>query len=229
MCITIPIMAAIKNSTNSGTYILDPDPQIQEIVTVLKRRFNCHTALLYGSRARNEAGPVSDYDVVGIRRSGSKTRVAKKIKGAYWDLFVYPEKDLKNLTSEQMTWRNPVVLFEKGQYGRRLVQRIQKLIQKPFKFDPQYEIDVTIAWAAKQLDRIAIGDVHGSYRRIELQQAAIGHYFQIRRIRYWGPKAGLQWLKTHDPTTFKLFAQAYRSPANKKALLSLIKRVYKKI
>ncbi len=207
---------------------LETDPHLQSIVNTLKSKYKCHTALLYGSRARGKAGPISDYDVVGIRRSGTKTRIAKKVAGAYWDLFVFPEKALKKLNSEHLSWRNPIILFEKGQYGGRLVQRIQKLVKKPFKPDPQYEIDVTIAWAEKQLERIALADTHGLYRRIELQQAAIGHYFQVRRLRYWGPKAGLQWLQENDSTTYRLYKKVYQDPANMRALNNLVKRVYRK-
>lgn len=213
---------------NKNNSVSNLDPHIQSIIKVLKSKYKCHTALLYGSRARGEAGPLSDYDIVGIRQSGSKTRLAKKSNGAYWDLFVYPEKDLKKLNTEHLSWRNPVILFEKDQYGQRLVQRIQKLIKKPFKPDPQYEIDVTIAWAEKQFDRIALGDTHGFYRRIELQQAAIGHYFQIRRLPYWGPKAGLKWLSENDSTTYNLFKKVYQDPSNVTSLRNLVKRVYGK-
>jgi predicted nucleotidyltransferase len=203
------------------------DPNLDAIIHLLKSKFKCHSALLYGSRVRGTVGAVSDYDVVGIRTRGRKTRVAKKVNGVYWDLFVYPERDLKKLGKEQLSWREANVLFEKGHYGRELARRIQKLVEKPFKPDPQYEIDVTIAWAEKQLDRIAQGDVQGLFRRIELQNAAMEHYFQIRRRQYWGPKASLQWLEKNDPTTFKLLARVYRSPADMKALNSLVNRVYK--
>ncbi|MGZ3684528.1 MAG: hypothetical protein ACXVCI_11790 [Bdellovibrionota bacterium] len=204
------------------------DPNLDAIVRLLKSKYKCHSALLYGSRARGAAGPVSDYDVVGIRRRGPKTRVAKKVNGVFWDLFVYPEIELKKTGKQHLDWRNAVVLFERGQYGRRLVRRIQKQVEKPFKPDPQYEIDVTIAWAEKQLDRIAVGDIHGLFRRTELQNAAIEHYFQIRRKQYWGPKAGLQWLEKNDPKTFQLFAAVYKNPSSQRALRSLVKRVYGK-
>jgi predicted nucleotidyltransferase len=204
----------------------DADPNLEAIIHFLKSKHKCHTALLYGSRARGGVGAVSDYDVMGICERGRKTRIAKKINGAYWDLFVYPEKVLKKLGTQSLSWRNAKVLFEKGQYGSGLVKRIEKLVAKPFKPDPRYEIDVTVAWAEKQLDRIGQGDVQGLYRRAELQTVAIEHYFQIRRMQYWGPKAGLQWLEKNDSNTFKLFARVYKSPADIKALKSLVDGVY---
>lgn len=203
------------------------DPVLHSIIEHLKKDHKCHTAILYGSRARNAATSTSDYDVVGIRSRGPKTRVAKKSDGFYWDLFVYAEKDLTKLNDHHLDWRDAQVLFEKGRYGRNLIGRIQKLLKKPFKPAPDYEIEVTKAWAQKQLDRIAVGDVHGLYRRTELQAAAIGHYFEIRRKKFWGPKAGLHWLEKNDPTTFKIFARVFREPTNMNALNALVNRVYR--
>jgi predicted nucleotidyltransferase len=203
------------------------DQNLELIIETLRSKFKCHTALLYGSRARGQAGPTSDYDVVGICKRGSKTRVAKKVNGVYWDLFVYPEKDLNKLSDQRLDWRNAKILFQKDNYGKLLIQRVQKLVKKPFKPEPQWEIAVTIAWAEKQLERIAEGDVHGLFRRAEIQNAAISHYFQIRKKRYWGPKAGLQWLEKNDPKGFNLFSKVYRSPANSNALKALVAYVYK--
>lgn len=203
------------------------DEVLQEIVGYLRKKHRCHTVILYGSRARNSATSTSDYDVAGICRNGERTRIAKKKNGAYWDVFVYPEKDLKSVKTQFLDWRDAKVIFEEGHYGRNLIRRIQKSLEKPFKPAPRYEIAVTKAWAQKQLDRIEIGDVHGLFRRAELQTASIEHYFQIRRKRFWGPKAGLQWLEKHDPTTFKLFAKVYRDPVNLRALKALVARVYR--
>lgn len=202
------------------------DPILQSIVPHLQRRYGCHTVILYGSRARNAATATSDYDVIGIRKIGPKTRIAKKEKGYYWDVFVYPEKDLKKLGPEHLGWRDAKILFEKDRYGRDLIGRIQKLVQKPFKPDPSYEITVSKVWSQKQLERLKVGDVHGYYRRIELQVAAVEHYFQIRRKRFLGPKAALQWLETNDPLSFRLFAEMFKNPTNSKTLQRLVKRVY---
>lgn len=203
------------------------DTVLKEIADYLLKKERCHTVILYGSRARGAGTLTSDYDVLGIRKGGSKTRIAKKKNGAYWDVFVYPETDLKKIKEQFLDWRGGRVLFERDRYGTKLLKRIDKELQKPFKPAPAFEIAVTKEWAQKQLDRIAAGDVHGLYRRVELQTFAIEHYFQIRRKRYWGPKAGLQWLAENDPATYKLFAKVFRSPADKRALEALVARVYR--
>src|SRR6478735_9052391 len=93
------------------------DPVLQEIAETLRKEHRCHTILLYGSRARGQGTKTSDYDVLGIRKSGPHFRIAKKKKGAYWDVFVYPEKDLQKLKPHNVSWRDARVLTEKNRYG----------------------------------------------------------------------------------------------------------------
>lgn len=203
------------------------DSNLREITKLLTTKYKCHTVILYGSRARGVPTRVSDYDVVGVCNRGAKTRIAKKANGVYWDVFIYSEKDLKTLSDQQLGWRDAKILFARGNYGRNFIRRLQKFIKKPFKPLPSYEIEVTKAWSEKQLDRIAVGDVQGLYRRTELQQAAVADYFHIRHQRFLGPKAGLEWLQKNDPVTFKLFSQVYKNPTDMKALKTLVDRVYK--
>ena len=100
---------------------------LKSIIEHLKKKYRCHTAILYGSRAREVSTSTSDYDVVGICKRGPKTRIAKKKNGYYWDVFVYAETDLRKLDDQHLGWRDARVLFERGRYGRNLVHRLQKL------------------------------------------------------------------------------------------------------
>ncbi|OQW49898.1 MAG: hypothetical protein A4S09_11670 [Proteobacteria bacterium SG_bin7] len=205
----------------------DSDLALRDITKVLTRKYKCHTVILYGSRARGTATKFSDYDVVGICSRGLKMRIAKKTNGVYWDVFVYSEKDLRTLSEQQLGWRDAKVVFERGNYGRNFIHRLQKFVKEPFKPAPSYEIEATKVWSEKQLERISVGDVHGLYRRVELQQAAVADYFHIRRKRFSGPKEALEWLRINDPGTFKLFSRVYKNPMDMKALKTLVDRVYK--
>ena len=210
-----------------GNHLSMNDPVLSAIVDHLRAKYRCHTVILYGSRARGEETATSDYDVAGIRARGAKTRQAGKVDGAYWDLFVYSEKDLKKFGDHQWAWKNARVLWEEGDYGRRLLARLEKFLETPFQPAPKFEIEATRAWSLKQLERCQLGDVHGFYRRAELQVAALADYFQIRKKRYPGPKAALQWLESGDPETHGLFARVYQEPTDLAALRSLIQRVYR--
>lgn len=202
------------------------DPHLEAIVATLRKEYRCHTALLYGSRARGTESAISDYDVLGIRSVGAKTRLAKRVKGVYWDLVVYPEKDLKKLLPSNLHWHGAVVLFERDGYGQRLLRRARKLRERPFVPAPPYEIEVTLAWADKQLERIAQGGIHAAYRRVELLWASVEHYFQIQKLPYQGPKAALDWIRENDPTTFKRLETALKDPTDLRALKALVRQIY---
>src|SRR5215471_14535572 len=104
------------------------DRILESIVRELKNKYRCHTIVLYGSRAHGHATPTSDYDVFGVRRSGKETRIAKRQKGYYWDVFVYSEKDLRRLNDQHLIWKGARVVHEDGHYGRQLLSRIRKLV-----------------------------------------------------------------------------------------------------
>jgi len=202
------------------------DPILDSIIQVLKDKYRCHTILLYGSRARGLTTPTSDYDVIGIRRKGEKTRIAKKQNGYFWDVFVYAEKDLRKLGDQYFSWKNATILYQDGPYGRNLLKRIENLLKTPYKRQPKYEIDVTQVWAQKELERCRMKDIQGLFRRAEFQAALIEHYFFIRQKRFLGPKEGFAWMKENDPKTFKLIERTLKSPNNLSFLKAAATKVY---
>lgn len=203
------------------------DLTLNAIVRLLKIKYRCHTVVLYGSRARGQTTSTSDYDVIGVCRRGERTRIAKKHNDRYWDVFVYSEKDLLKLGDQHLSWKNARILYQSGHYGSNLLKRIQKLLKKPFKRHPLYEVRATRAWAQKELDRCRAGDVQGLYRRAEFQNALIDHYFFIRQKRFWGPKEGFAWIKENDPLAFKLIYKSLKYPQNLSFLKAAASRVYK--
>lgn len=203
------------------------DQVLESIIHELKNKHRCHTIVLYGSRARGLTTPTSDYDVFGVRRNGAKTRIAKKQSGYYWDVFIYSEKDLRKLSDDHLSWKDARVLHGDGQYGRRLLSRIQKLVKRPHKPEPQYQINLLKVWAQKEMDRCRVNDIQGLYRRAEFHNALIEHYFVVRKQRFWGPKAAFAWLEENDPMTFRLLERSLRKPTNLALLRSAASRVYR--
>ena len=203
------------------------DETLQAIARLLITKYKCHSVILYGSRARGQTTPTSDYDVIGVCKSGEKTRIAKKVKGKFWDVFVYAEKDLKVLSDQHLSWKHARILFSKGPYAKVLLRRIDKFLKKPFKRHPVYEVKAAIAWAQKELERCRMNDIQGLYRRSEFQNALIDHYYFVRQKRFWGPKEGFAWLKENDPKTFQLIRRSLKDPTNLNYLKAAASRVYK--
>lgn len=202
------------------------DPVLNSIVRELIRKHRCHTVVLYGSRARGLTTPTSDYDVIGVRRGGEKLRIAKKRSGFYWDVFIYPEKELGKLGEAHFAWKGARILHEEGRFGTLLLRRIARLLKTPYKPKPRYEIEVTRVWAQKELERCRMGDTQGLFRRAEFQAALIEHYFFMRQKRFLGPKAGFAWLKENDPVTLRQIHRALQHPTNLPYLRAAASRVY---
>lgn len=201
------------------------DPLLTVIVDELVNKHKCHTVVLYGSRARGVATAASDYDVLGVRKDGKKYRVAEKRDGFYWDIFVYPERDLKKVTEAHLYMREGKVLFERQTFGTRFLKKLKKVSRRKFKPSPPDEIRVSQIWLHKMLDRASARDVEGNYRRSVLHDLLIYEYFNIRKKRYGGPKAGFAWLKRNDPQTFRLYARVLAHPTNLPLLRRLVERV----
>lgn len=205
----------------------ESDPILTAIVRTLRHKYRCHTILLYGSRARGQTTPTSDYDVVGVSARGPKTRIARKQDGKYWDVFVYPEKDLRKLGDQHLSWKQARILFCETRYGQQLLRRISALQAKPFRPHPGYEIKILKVWAQKQLERCRRHDIHGLFRRAEFLAALVDHYFMIRQRRFWGPKEGFAWIERYDPTTYRLIKRALKAPTNLSYLRTAASHVYR--
>lgn len=201
------------------------DSNLQKIIHELTVVYGCHTVILYGSRARGDHTLQSDYDVMGIRATGEKLRDAREVNGAYWDLFVYSDSEIAAPTVDQIHIRGGVVLLERDQIGTRFLLALDELFQKGPKPLPRDELQTKKVWAKKMLDRAAIGDDEGNYRRTWLQFALLEDYFAFRHQWYLGSKAALQWLKANDSAGFQLFSQCLKSPSDLQLLKQLAEHV----
>lgn len=198
---------------------------LQEAVNELIKKYKCHTVLLYGSHARGDATAKSDYDLMGVCASGNKVRFAEKRKGTYLDVFIFPQKDLKNVTEQFLYMKEAIVVFEKGTFGSQFIEKIQAVAKKPYQPLPPDEIKIRRVWAHKMLERIEVGDIEGNYRRSWLHEALLVDYFEIRKKRYSGSKEAFAWLKANDSTTYKLFEGVLKKPTDLKILKKLVERV----
>jgi hypothetical protein len=204
---------------------MNRDPVLQKVVEVLTKKYRCHTVLLYGSRARGTATPASDYDVMGVRRTGKKVRIASRSKGVYLDIFVFSEKDLQSLGESHLYMSGAQILFQRGDYGIRFQRRLARAARRPPPRRPPDEINMMRVWAKKMLERSRGGDIEGNYRRSWLQMALLEDYFVLRQKRFEGSKAAFAWLKAHDPKGYRLFDRALASPSDDASLERLVDHV----
>jgi len=216
----------------SKVKVLDGSPQphdklLGSLVRELVNKNKCHTVVLYGSRARGDVNKQSDYDLMGVRKSGKKYRIARKQDGFYVDIFVYPEKDLTKPNESHLYMMDGRILYQKGIFGSQFMKKLKSVAMKKHKPLPADEIQVRRIWLHKMFERSGVGDIEGNYRRSWLHEALLYEYFYIRKKRYFGSKQSFAWLKENDKTTYLLFEKVLAKPLERIALKRLVERVSK--
>jgi predicted nucleotidyltransferase len=194
------------------------DPTLARFVELLRREHGCHTLILYGSRARGDAGPESDYDVLGVREGGESWRDARWVEGLYLDAFIHPESKIERAGAELLHVRGGVVLCEKDAIGARLLARLDEIHAAGPPPLPADEAAARRVWAQKMVARARRGDLEGHYRRAWLLTALLEDYFLLRGLWYSGPKSALGWLEAHAPEVHAAFAAALHPGADLDAI-----------
>ncbi len=74
----------------TNTLLLDQDPVLAEIVRRLVQEFSPARIFLFGSRARGDAGPDSDYDVMVVVTgpSGPRYKLAQSAQRVLWGISI---------------------------------------------------------------------------------------------------------------------------------------------
>lgn len=199
--------------------------QVEIIVQELRERFGCHAVLFYGSRARGDFGPTSDWDLLGIREGGPQiTREARWEGDSYLDLFVYREDKILSEPQNFLHLEQAHILCDDKGVAGQLVQKLKALAAEPVQALPEDEARALRAWHRKMILRAAAGDAEGDYRRHWLLFNLLEDYFSLRALRYRGPKQALQWLQEHDAETHGLFVEALPPAAPLEALQKLVER-----
>ena len=202
------------------------DAVLENILIKLKSQFACHTAILYGSRARGDFSANSDYDVLGVSQLvDDVVRDARKFRGKYVDVFVYPEVALRRPVEAHLFIRGGMVLFEKNGFGTKFLKKLDRIYSKGPTPNLKSEIQVKKIWAEKMFSRAKLRDPEGNYRRLWLITSLLPDYFAIRNKWYMGSKAGLAELKRMDAKTHELYLKALEHPFDDANLRKLISRI----
>ncbi len=200
---------------------------IERVTLDVMLSHGCHTAILYGSWARGQAGPQSDVDVLYIREGGPALRDARVVSGIYLDAFIYPEADLTAPEPELLRALGGRVLREANGFGSALLGKLQDLHDRGPVPMPDDLRQVTLLWSHKMLDRFrGQSDLEAQYRRMQLLLQALEDYFALRGSWFRGPKQAFAWLSQHDAATHHRFEMAAQPGASDGAFAALVRAVY---
>jgi len=201
--------------------------EIERLALRVTAEHGCHTTILYGSRARGDATPESDVDLVGVREEGPSARDARVVEGVYFDVFVYPEAALAALDSSHLRLLGGVVLQEQGGFGTALLERVKALDEKGPTPLPEDERQALTVWSHKMLVRFrGKQGAEANYRRRFLVIQALEDYFSLRGAWFRGSKEAFEWLRRNNPVGYGLFEAALSPGASDEDLASLVEAVY---
>ena len=185
---------------------------LDQLRAYLAERFDCHTAILYGSRARGDWDAASDIDVVAFRDAGEVGHVAHLWRSHSLDLFFYA-----TATKPDAAWlrvHRGQVLFQRGRAGDAVLAAVDAMVAAGPELLTASEARTRRLWSEKMLARAEKGDPEGHYRRHWLLMALLEDYFALRREWYWGPKRSLSALERERPEDFAVFCRAFEPSAS---------------
>lgn len=204
----------------------DDEVLLRALVDRLRNEEHCHTVILYGSRARGQPTPESDWDVIAFREAdGPVVRETGLWRGARMDIFIYPSRRLELADAELMHVRGGLVLLDRDGSGRNLLARLDEIHARGPEPLPADEIAARRAWAWKMLDRASRGDVEGHHRRAWLLTMLLENYFLFQGVWYPGPKVSFETLRETDRRTLALFENALAPNASLHTIATLVEHV----
>jgi uncharacterized protein len=200
--------------------------KIQSILNLFCDEFECHTVLLYGSRARGDFTEVSDWDVIGFKSHGEMFRHTTIEDPSFMlDGFVHPEKEVVENEDAFLKILGAKILIEKDHFGSDLLKKIEARIKKGPTPRPAWEIKAGIHWVERMLMRLRREDLEGNLRRHWLLFSLLKDYFQLKNQWYLGPKLALEELKKQDEVVYNLFERALRPEGSVADIEKLVKHI----
>jgi hypothetical protein len=178
----------------------------------LEEDLGCHTAILYGSRARGDGDATSDIDVVAFRDAGETGQLAHRWRDLFLDLFLYP-----TATKPDPDWlrlHGGRVLFQRGSDGDEVLAAVEATFAAGPEPLSAGDARTRRLWLEKMLARAEKGDPEGNYRRHWLLMVLLEDYFALRRQWYLGPKRSLAFLESERPKDFAAFCRAFAPSAS---------------
>lgn len=185
----------------------------------------CHTVILYGSRARGDAHAESDWDVAGIRESGTLFRIARPWQGTFLDAFVYAEAELATPSEELLKLRGGALLHDEKKFGQAFLTKLEAFYDAGPLPRAMWEWEMQRVWFLKTLARIRRQDVEARLRQGWLIMDALEYVFRFQGRFYPGPKQALAWLGTHDVAMLRRFEAALAPSADVSNIEELVDAV----
>jgi predicted nucleotidyltransferase len=180
----------------------------------LIRKYQPHTVIAYGSRARNQATESSDIDIACYCDVSEVIKDARLFHGVYLDAWIFPTHAMTEIAEEDLRFEDGCVLLDERGLGESFMQRVKEKLQQGPKQPSQSDIQHTTEWIHKMLLRAFNNDLDGQYRKVWLQFQLLEIYFQLRGKWFLGHKKSFEYLLENDRQVYDLFVQVYADSTN---------------
>lgn len=211
---------------NSLMNCIKQDLIFQKMLRHLEVSFNCHTIILYGSRARGVGvTDSSDYDILAIRETGENIREANEYDGKFIDAWIYSESILNEVDSSLIRIKDGLIIKQKRHFGTNLLKKVKEIFDEGPSPIPQWEAVLIVSWLQKMYKRSQLEDIEGNFRRHWLLFDCLESYFKLRGLWYFGPKESFKWLITNDKKVYLAFEKALEMHASLEDIQNLVENV----
>ena len=184
-------------------------------------KYNPHTIIVYGSRARGEATETSDIDIACFTDSLTASKDAREFHNVFLDAWIYPTEAMENVTTEFLRFGDGFCASDKKGIGEIFLQKVREKIDLGPDLLSCEDKAHAKEWAMKMLSRAAQNDIEANSRRVWLQFELLQIYFQFRDQWYFGPKKSFSWLKENDPKGYEIFQASYSNTQSHELLKKL--------
>ena len=197
------------------------DKIIEEICTYLRREYDCHTILLYGSYANGDYTDDSDIDIICFTDRECRENDNSIIGDIQLDVWIAATEELDKPDEYLHLLGCRILLDEKGK-AEKFVTEIRKRYEDGTDPITEERRKFLKSWLTKMYRRSRRGDAEGAYRYHWMLTDSLEMYFEMKNQWFLGVKKSLKWLEANDDYAYKLFDSAFRSETGSEAAGKLI-------
>jgi mannose-6-phosphate isomerase-like protein (cupin superfamily) len=134
---------------------------LSNLISEMLEKHNCHSIILYGSRADNSHNEQSDIDIVCFTENSDSYTDCRLRDGIFLDAWIYPESYISNL-EHFLKLINGKVLIQKDKFGEDLLEKVKELFERgseklSAKIDKQFKAAKKLGFADEQIVKFKPG------------------------------------------------------------------------
>lgn len=182
---------------------------IPKLIQDLNKRYQPHTIILYGSRARGKVSRGSDIDIVCFSDNSDNCKDAREFMDSFLDAWIYDTDSMDANDPQFIRLFDGYCLQDTQELGEPFLKKIRTREQKGPKTLSDSERQHSRVWIQKMLHRCEQPDIEADCNKALLATALLEHYFTLSDRWYFGVQKSLAWLSDNDPVTYLLFERLF--------------------